>query len=124
MTNTEKAWKWARKAVRPFGSTTVGSGLKKLTDFAEKYLYGKQVPTWKEVEEAADLTLTPFVQVTTFRVKDGYKEVAHFSFQRCTLQGRTVSFALTKSGEVHKARHKKGECPFRRYPQTEGNNAV
>jgi len=113
MLNKLRGWWWGLRV------WLRGNSVSTLARFAERYIYGDDVPGWGDVmwvESKCSVNYCLLMTAATSFLKPGVKKVVLFTFTHCFRAREAVSFALMDDGEVRKAVHAVGECPFREYP--------
>ena len=103
-----KAEIWAAKA---------GHGRNRyfLTNFAERSIYGEEIPLLEELVLANMRSSCLYSVHVDGGLKTGYREAVLFTLTECSRAKSCVSFAVTDKGVVERAVHKRGKCPFRVY---------
>jgi hypothetical protein len=86
-----------------------------LKRFAEKYLYGDEIPTRSEINNARIICPVSFsiiYDIDDPRVKPEYLFVVRFNLDSYDLCTTAISFAVCKDDRVIKKEHQRDSCPF------------
>jgi len=113
-----KGRKWAEQAA------LCQADVESVTEFADTYLYGNEVPPRGKLITAYNDVSSHYVD-DSGDIKKPTKgdvqgdRIIHFTFLPCSKAATAVSFLIKEDGEVERAKHRKGRCPFRvySYPQ-------